>query len=261
MESILRFFIDLIQPGSQLVILLVLSIGCVLAGKMVWAKRGFLLLIVLWLIYSTPFIPDFFIDRLENAYPVLTGDHIDQLLDEDTASDAEGIPIVVLGAGSTPDPRLEPTQMMSSSVAMRLIEAVRLYRILPESKIVTSASAVHGELSQAEILRQAAIRLGVDRHDISIQDDPTNTCEEAKTFVREHAEGAKVIIATAASHLPRAMHYFKSQGARPVAAPASFINKRNPDRPFKISDYFPSMSNVDNLERALKEYAGRWWGC
>ena len=261
LETILRFLFDLIQPGSQLIILLLVSVVCAIAGKTVWAKRGFVLLIVLWLIYATPFLSGFFIDRLENTYPVLAGDHLDQVLQEENVTDEKPVPIIVLGAGATPDPGLKPTQMMGSPVSTRLIEAVRLYRKLPDSRLVTSASAGNGGMSQAEIVKEAATLLGVERGHITTQDDPTNTCEEAKAFVRDHGEGARVIIATAASHMPRAMSYFKAQGARPVAAPASFINKDDPNEPFSIRDYLPSMSNTEDLGRAMKEYAGRWWGC
>lgn len=242
-------------------ILMLLGLGFLFSGAKwhTWARRCFALWLLLFLVYGTPFLSDYLTDRLENRYPVMDKAQLDEL----GLSDGNPVYIVVLGAGHSPDPRLGYTQMLGSSVSMRLIEGVRLYHALPEGSatLVTSASAVHGTLSQAEALKGAAAELGVPSHHIKTQPSPTNTCEEARAFVDKHGSGARVIIATSALHQRRAMMLFEQQGARPFAAPTAFANKRNPDAPSPgLRYYLPSRSNVGQLERVIKEYTGYEWG-
>lgn len=242
-------------------ILMLLGLGFLFSGAKwhAWARRCFGLWLILFFIYGTPFLADHFTDTLENAYPVMT----DQRLTELELDDDDPIYIIVLGAGHSPDSRLGFTQMLSESVSMRLIEGVRLYNALPEgqARLVTSASAVHGTLSQAEALKGAAIQLGVPEAHIHTQSTPTNTCEEARAFTADHGEGAQVIIATAALHQRRAMMLFEQQGVRPFAAPTAFVNTRNPDAPPPgLSSYLPRLKNVGQLERVIKEYVGYEWG-
>jgi uncharacterized SAM-binding protein YcdF (DUF218 family) len=242
-------------------ILMLLGLGFLFSGVKwhAWARRCFGLWLILFFIYGTPFLADHFTDTLENAYPVMTEQRLAELdLDEDAP-----VYIIVLGAGHSPDPRLGFTQMLSESVSMRLIEGVRLYNALPEgrARLVTSASAVHGRLSQAEALKGAAMQLGVPEAHIHTQSTPTNTCEEARAFAAYHGEGAQVIIATAALHQRRAMMLFEQQGVQPFAAPTAFTNKENPDAPPPgFSSYLPRLKNVNQLERVIKEYVGYEWG-
>lgn len=257
-ESLFRLIFDLIQPTSQLIFLLIAGVGFLFAGRRHWALRLFAVFIFLWLLYATPLLPGFLIDRLENDYSVLSDERLEKLQSE--CDNDNILYIIILGAGHTPDHRLKPTHMLTSRVAMRLMEGIRVHQKLPCSRLVTSASAVYGELSQAEALKDAAISLGVDPGHIHTQKDPANTCQEAQSFVRDHGVGANVIIATSALHMRRAVMLFEQQGAQPAAAPAYYLRKKNPDKPFQIKTYLPSMKNIRNLESAIKEYAGYVWG-
>jgi len=218
----------------------------------VWAKRCFVLLIGLWLLYGLPFLSYDLAERLEHRYPVLDEE---ALLESGLVEDST-VYIVVLGAGIEADPRLDYNQMLSAAVTMRLTEGIRVFQMIPDAMMVTSASAVHGELSQAVALRQAAIQLGVPESQIVTQDDPTNTCEEARAFVRDHGVGSRVVIATSAIHMRRAMMLFEHFGAEPIPAPTAYRVKRNPAKPFRVRDYMPSMGNVRLLEAVVKERVG-----
>ena len=257
-ESLARLIFDLIQPTSQLVILFLAGVGFLFVGWHAWAKRVFAVLLILVLLYTTPFLSGPLVGSLENRWPVLAGEELETL----RQSGPGEAHVIVLGAGHTHDPRLAPGQMLTATVTMRLAEGLRIHRQLPESYLVTSASAStrsSSNYSQAEALRDAAIGLGADPDRIHTQTDPTNTCEEARAFVRDHGEGARVVIATSATHMRRAMMVFRQQGAVPVAAPTDFAKKKDPGRGFALSDYYPSMDHLDNLERVVKEYAGYVW--
>ncbi len=216
-------------------------------------------MIVLWLLYATPFAADNLTDRLENAYPVLKGEVLEELL-ERIETEEKTPYIIVLGAGTTADPRLDYTHMLSRNVMMRLVEAVRLYQYMPGSVIVTSAGTTGDILAQAEVLRRAALRLGVDPDRLQIQDEPRNTCEEARAFAREREPGTLVIISTAAHHQRRAMMLFRNQGMNPIAAPASFVNTYSASEERNRTKWKPNLRNVNKLEKIIKEYVGYWWG-
>ncbi|MCH8569052.1 MAG: YdcF family protein [Balneolales bacterium] len=310
LEGFLRFIYDLILPSSQLQWLAIIGLVLLFWGKIDWAKKVFILLLVLFFVYGTPWLSNSLIDRLENYHPPLTGELLEELQlnnvhrltiesktdlssrseleleseselqqiqsaqafslavedngvyqNQDKALHANPIRIVVLGAGHSPDPRLAYTQMLGESVSMRLIEGIRLYHALPGSKLVTSASAVYGELSQAEALRRAAISLGVDEGDISTQDTPRNTCEESRAFAQVHPEGTFVLVSTSALHSRRAVMLFQKQGMDAVAAPAMYVRKINPDRPPRSfhRQLIPRLERVDRLESAIKEIVGYRW--
>ena len=256
-ESIARLIFELIQPTVQLVILLLIVAGLLLAGRRRRALQALTVLFVLWLLYANPFLSGVMVDRLQNRYPMLTGEALTEL--QTLAKSQEPIYVVVLGSGHTPDPRLEPAQMLSDEAVIRLVEGIRVHRQLPGSRLVTSASVKYGNYTQAEAMRDAAVALGVDPGSIHIQTDPTTTCEEARAFVRDHGPGARAVIATSATHMRRAMMLFEQQGALPVAAPASFIRKKNQNEPFRLIDWLPSLENIEDLERAIKEHTGYIW--
>ncbi len=256
-EAIARLVFELIQPTAQLVILLLIAAGLLMAGWQRRALQAFALLFVLWFLYANPFLSGALVDSLQNRYEVLRGEALEEL----RALDEPGDPVyvIVLGASYTPDPRLKPGQMLSETATMRLVEGIRVHRQLPGSRLVTSASGKYSNYTQAEAMRDAAVALGVDPDSIHIQTDPTNTCEEARAFVRDHGTGTRVVIATSATHMRRAMMLFEQQGALPVAAPTSFVRKQNPVESFSFDDWLPALDNIEGLERAIKEYAGYIW--
>lgn len=304
LESIARLVFELILPFSQLLILLVVIGVLVFVG---WRRRAWqvgIVLVVLWLVYATPFLSDILIDRLQHTHPVLTAERMAELgllhsgtddpglfnpetnesglqhsdetnglpADTSLAPDSEmstdpiagtrpqdPVHIIILGSSHTPDVRLMPTQMLSNDAVQRLVEALRVYRLLPDARLITSGRYEYGEYSQAEATRDALISLGVDAEHIEIQPEAASTCDEARAFVREHGPGARIIISTSALHMRRAIMVFEQQGAAPVAAPAAFTRKQKPEKPFRPWKWIPSRDNIGDLERAINEYAGYVW--
>jgi len=314
LESIARLIFELILPSSQLLILLVIIGVLFFFG---WRRRAWqvgIVLVVLWLVYATPFLSDVLIDRLQHTYPVLSEERMDELgllhsgtdepglfnpetnesgllnpgttepghhypgetegaltdtypaadleMSTDPVSEAQTtdlVHIIILGSSHTPDDRLLPTLMLSDDAVQRLVEALRVYRLMPEARLITSGRYEYGEYSQAEATRDALISLGVDPEHILIQPEAASTCDEARAFVREHGPGARIIISTSALHMRRAMMIFDQQEASPVAAPAAFIRKQKPEDPFRPGKLLPSWGSIGELESAIKEYVGYAW--
>ena len=205
---------------------------------------------IYYLIVATPFLSESLTRELERRYPPLT--------DFSQFEQDERIPVIVLGNVYTYEPGLPENSRLSNKVLARLMEGIRVYRELPEGELVTSGGKFEGTYSIAKGVADAARLYGVDESDIVMNTEPTNTCTEAKAFVERYGTGSPVVIATSATHIPRAMMLFEQVGADPIAAPTDYEFKDDPAK-----DDFrwkPSFKNIDRLERAIQEHIGMVWG-
>lgn len=198
-----------------------------------------------FLITSNFFLPNFLITRLENQYSPFTKDIIQ--------NDSTSYNIVVLGAGFSNNKRLPYNDQLSSTALSRLIEGIRIHRLLPNSKLIVSGPGYNGGISQAEVYAKTAASLGVDSTIISTIRTAVNTHEEAKTYAEKFGKDVPVILVTSASHMPRAMMMFSNQGITPVPAPTDFQSKNTGE---KIPTWFPSSEYMTLMKTALIEYVG-----
>lgn len=261
LEAILRIVYSLVQPGSQLVLLFGLLCFFVIRGKLEWSRRCLAVFLVLLFLYGLPWFPEFLANKLENRYGVLTESDFESIENRFRNSAADSLYIMILGAGHSTDPRLGATSRLGESVMMRLAEGIRIYRLLDERglpvRLVTSAGGFEGQLTQAEAVAQAAVALGVPDERISRLHEPSNTCGEAREFRETFGEGQLVLLSTSAMHQRRAVQLFAQTGSNPVAAPASFLNRKSPEAPNRWwRRYRPSQRNLELLKLSVKEYAG-----
>ena len=164
--------------------------------------------------------------------------------------------IVVLGGGHTSDPGLPVTSQISFESLARLTEAVRLYRILPGTKLILSGGAVFDPVSNARIYFKTARIMDVPARDLVLSEQARDTIEEAH-FIRQIVGRDPLILVTSAFHMPRATALFKKQGMDPIPAPAAFLVKR---RPQSIpSDFYPSAEALYKTQMIVHEYLGMAW--
>jgi len=191
-------------------------------------------------------VADRLLGPLERHYPVLRD-----------MSEVQGIGyVVVLGGGHNSDARLPETGQLSGASLARLIEGIRLHRLLKDGQLVFSGGAVFDPVPHAQVMAGAAVSLGVDEGRIVLLDQARDTAEEVMA-VRELLGKKRFVLVTSASHMPRAMFFFRSAGMQPVAAPTDYLVKdsgvSHPE------DYFPSAAALRRTERALYEYLGLLW--
>ncbi len=248
--SLLRAFLS--TPFTPLPFLYLLLLSSLLLK---WRKKYkhaqlFLYTAVSWLaIISTSIVPNFLIDSLEKQYPPLT--------DVSALSLDSGTYIMVLGAGHTTNPALPVSQQLSETVMIRLLEAVRLHRLLPKSKLVTSGSQGKQTESQAAVVRKAAIQLGVVPEDIDTLPWTSNTMDEAQHFKYRFGTRQQVIVVTDAVHMSRAMKWFRKVGLNPIAAPTNFILKEEKSK--RTLGLIPRSDHIAKMETAVHEYLGMCW--
>ena len=164
--------------------------------------------------------------------------------------------IVVLGGGSREDKALTPEDRLGDASLKRLLEGVRLSRLLPQARLVLSGGDYQGISPDALTMQQVALDQGVTRDRIMLETVSWDTTDQAK-FLRVRLGKAPFYLVTSAGHMPRAMRMFIRSGTQPIAAPTDF---RAVWTPFQVTDFFPQAGALVNTESAFYEYLGLCWG-
>lgn len=213
-------------------------------GKTKIAKTILIITAVMFYAFSTAWLPRHLAYKLEIQYPPLTG------LSSFKAKDK--VYIHLLGSGYQTDKRLPATAKLALVAQGRFTEAMRLYHNLPNSILVCSADGPPRAETQAEIAKAAALAMGADSSRVIALSTPSTTKEEALDLAKLVGPGASVIVVTDATHMPRAMKFFKEAGFSATAAPTNYkaINGST-GVPFK---WWPTEENIYITNRVLHEY-------
>lgn len=165
--------------------------------------------------------------------------------------------VVVLGGGHISDPRLAANSQLSDATLIRLIEGIRVYRQLPGSKLILSGGSPFGRISNAEVMADAALSLGVNKSAIVLEELSKDTEDEAILLKGIIGEGPFVLV-TSAAHMPRSVALFRKLGMVPVPAPTDYGVKERDGRIFP-GMFFPSAGELQKVESAFHEYMGLAW--
>ncbi len=164
--------------------------------------------------------------------------------------------IVLLGGGHAADPNIPVTSQISEESLARLVECVRIHRLIAGSKIILSGGAVYDAVSEAATFAKAAAILHVNARDIILEELSRDTEEEAEN-IRPIVGQDRFILVTSAYHMPRAMAIFNKAGLKPIPAPTNhFIKERQARAP---EDFYPSSMGLMKAEHAVHEYLGLLW--
>jgi uncharacterized SAM-binding protein YcdF (DUF218 family) len=210
-------------------------------------KSAKALLSVSWLVLlliSLQPVADKMLKPIENTYPTWRGsEKVDY--------------IVILGGGYTWNPEWAPSSNLINNSLPRVTEGIRLWQENPGAKLIfTGARAMTNPVSTAEAGARVAESLGVPRSEIITLDSPKDTEEEAAAV--EKAIGQQpFLLVTSASHLPRAMVFFRNAGLHPLPAPANQLAIESPLNPWE--KIIPSPVWLMHSDRAGYETLGRIW--
>ena len=187
---------------------------------------------------------------LEMRYPALL-----TLPTEALPAEAPLAGVVVLGGGWAPEAPRSSVSRLNDSSAIRLMEGIRLWRQRPELPlVVTGASRDADTAPVARGYAAAAVALGVPEGQLQVLDWPTDTGLEAQAVRDTLGEGARVVLVTSASHMPRSMSHFRQAGLDPLAAPTHYLSS-HPEAG-QGGSWVPSASNLRKTERAMYETLG-----
>jgi uncharacterized SAM-binding protein YcdF (DUF218 family) len=139
----------------------------------------------------------------------------------------------------------------------RLVEGVRVSRVLNGCKLVLSGGPEIGGSSPAQAMAQLAQDLGVSRQSMILETQSRDTEDEAR-FVAPIVGEQLFILVTEASHMPRAMALFRKWRTHPIADPIDF-RSRHSQALAGADQSFPSAGGLNGSERAVYEYLGYAW--
>lgn len=202
--------------------------------------------ILVFYVFSTPFLITPLLERLENTY---------EPLDLSSLDTAQQYHILILGAGRLYNNRLPANANLNPQTLMRLVEGVRIKKYLPNAKLITSARSRYGFTPQAQLAKEAAIMMGIDSSFVYIQDQPYSTETEAKEYVKLFSTHTSLIVVTSAFHMPRTVKLLQKNGVEKIIpAPTAYIVER--DRPYSWDMYFPNLKFFAIWQITVKEYIG-----
>ena len=228
-------------------LLLLMAVGIALLWFSRFQRTGKLCVSLGWLLLlllSLQPVADSLLKPIEDKYPTWRDEKRVQY-------------VVVLGGGYTWNPNWAPSSNLINNSLPRLTEGIRLWYENPGSKLIfTGAAAKTNPVSTAEAGARVAESLGIPRSEIIVLDKPKDTEEEAAA-VKEAIGDAPFLLVTSASHLPRAMIFFRRAGLTPLPAPANQLAIESPLNPWERA--IPSPVWLMHSDRVGYETLGRIW--
>ncbi|HDX9001887.1 TPA: envelope biogenesis factor ElyC [Klebsiella michiganensis] len=228
-------------------LLLLIAFGIALLWFSRFQRTGKLCVSLGWLLLlllSLQPVADSLLKPIEDKYPTWRGEKRVQY-------------VVVLGGGYTWNPDWAPSSNLINNSLPRLTEGIRLWYENPGSKLIfTGAAAKTNPVSTAEAGARVAESLGIPRSEILVLDKPKDTEEEAAA-VKMAIGDAPFLLVTSASHLPRAMIFFRRAGLTPLPAPANQLAIESPLNPWERA--IPSPVWLMHSDRVGYETLGRIW--
>jgi len=210
-------------------------------GKAI-VSLGFIILVV----FSYGVFSDDLLRPLEYKYPAIDS--------PEEVSEAKWV--VVLGGGHVSDPRIPITSQLSDTPLVRLVEGIRIHRLIPESRLVLSGGTLFDPVPEARIMADLAVAIGVNKKDIVLESLSKDTEDEAQ-LVQKIVGGDRFVLVTSASHMPRSIALFEKLVMRPIPAPTGHLLRESYVR--GPSSIFPDLDNLRGAETAFHEYLGLAW--
>jgi uncharacterized SAM-binding protein YcdF (DUF218 family) len=164
--------------------------------------------------------------------------------------------VVVLAGGHVSDKLVPITSQLEESSVVRVVESIRLQKMLPNSKLLLSGGGVFDPVPSAKLMADLALALGVESQDIVLETGSRDTKDEAR-LIGEMVGDDRFALVTSASHMPRSMAMFRKLGMNPIPAPTDhWVKERQALSP---SIFYPSANGLRKAERAFYEYLGLMW--
>jgi uncharacterized SAM-binding protein YcdF (DUF218 family) len=130
--------------------------------------------------------------------------------------------VAVLGSGFNPDPQMPANSQVGPAFLARLLEGIRILRYRPDIQLVVSVAGEADETSKSQFLAAMLQLLSIDTQRVRLITTAESTLDEAALVNKLNLQKVPVVLATSASHMPRAVRIFTEAGMTTVAAPTDF---------------------------------------
>lgn len=163
----------------------------------------------------------------------------------------EAVKVVVLTGGEGWAPDRPITSDLSTSTAERLLEAVRVWRMLGERLPLLFVGGVGtpGRPAEAPLVAQAARALGVPGELVEWEAASRNTYENALA-IRDRLGTRPFVLVTSSFHMPRAMAVCEHLGLTAIPAPCGHRARES----FTPYDFVPASEYLWDSALAVREY-------
>ncbi|MDP1602541.1 MAG: YdcF family protein [Legionella sp.] len=205
---------------------------------------GFSLIFLLSIVFSTGWVSRSLTSMLEAQYNIID------------KPDASIHWIVVLSGGQAQGKNQPANMLLASASIERLVEGVRLYRQLPDAKLLLSGGGYNGDIAESTRMATLTKWFAIPAKNIVLETASTNTASQAKE-IKKMVHQDPFYLVTSAIHMRRAMLLCQAQGLNPVAAPSNFTGYWQDERWEKM--YLPNPHNLSYLNSVLHELYGMAW--
>ena len=196
--------------------------------------------VLLWS-FSTPLFPSLMLRGLQKGYPPVP------VLEEQVDY------LAVLGSWHSPDARLSPLLRLDGAAAQRLLKGVALLEDQKTAKLWLGGQAAANRTSHVDILKLAALQLGVAEGRIQPGGAP-NTRAEMRALKRGTPAGANIAIISSAFHLKRVALWARHYGLYPLYVP---VDTRSTNLQLSIWELVvPRATYLNDSSLAWHEYLG-----
>jgi uncharacterized SAM-binding protein YcdF (DUF218 family) len=243
------------------IVAILMGAGIVLSIAKKQSRKGHRFLIcgaLLFLVFLLSPLSQFLIWNLEKRFPPLLIPPSNPPIDR----------IVILAGYAEDNPGIPITSNVSGQTLGNLSEGLRLYRLLPKSKLIVSGGVLKkGEKSVAVCMADFLEQMGVSKDDLIVEGHSQNTYENLRE-VRKLMGTAPFILVAAGCDMRRAMGVARKFQMNPIAAPANIWTLQKPAATGSASNRlfgfaknwtYVSLDNLSRLQWAYHEYAGYLW--
>jgi uncharacterized SAM-binding protein YcdF (DUF218 family) len=245
MDFLLKKFVSMFIMPLPLGVALIL-LGIYFLSKQNYTKAKYsLALSILWLfLISYSPVSDLLLADLESKNPTL----------HHAPKDVKYI--YVLGGGHNTDENRPITSQVVDTSVVRLSEGIRHYHQLGgNAKIIVSGyHGLYDTTEHALMQKRLAVSLGINENDLILHLGTRDTQEEAQAG-KKLLGAEPFILVTSASHMTRALKFFRHEGLNPIASPTNHLSN---SKYLNYTDFF----SADALKKShilWHEYLGLIW--
>ncbi len=230
---------SLLVPSNLILLLAAAGFVCLATRRKRAALRFFTTALALYVFLGTAVLSSWMIASLEKQYPRVQA--------EEDLRDAKQI--VILAGYAEKHPLLPLSSSVNFPSAYRLVEGLRIARMLPDSTVLVS-----GKGQVPAVMKELLVSMGMPAGKIQLDRDSVNTYESAIN-VKRLAGNRQLVLVTSAGHMPRAVRCFRKVGLDPAPAPTNHMRMLR----YRFTDFLPSPAQLVYSDLAVREYIGIFW--
>lgn len=168
----------------------------------------------------------------------------------------EKLDIVMVLGGGISDNKYIGSTLPSYQTTSRLFHAIQLFRDSVAEYLVCAGKG-SGNISEAEVMAKAAVRLGVPAARIKVDSTSRNTWEHAQNINKLFQnKDIKIGLVTSAYHMKRSERELKKYFPNVIALPSDYLYS---SPKLSIVTFIPRSVNLYKVATVLNEMIGNMW--